>query len=97
MDTTTVTNWELGRTAPALRCIPWIIAFIGYDPGPEPATVGQALIRYRQRQGMAQQELARRLGVDPGTLGRWERGSRSPVGKYLAGVEAVIRAGFEDA
>lgn len=28
---------------------------------------------------MTQKELARRLGVDPGTLGYWEKGERRPT------------------
>ncbi len=27
---------------------------------------------------MTQEELARKLGIDPGTLGYWERGERRP-------------------
>jgi transcriptional regulator with XRE-family HTH domain len=30
----TVTNWELNRTTPALRFLPAIIALLGFDPRP---------------------------------------------------------------
>ena len=86
----TVTNWELGRTAPALCWLPSIIQFLGYDPAPKPETVGQSLKRYRQLHGIPQHELANRLGVDPGTLGRWERGARQPTGRWLTRVEAAL-------
>ena len=31
---TTITSWELGRTAPALAWMPHILRFLGYDPPP---------------------------------------------------------------
>jgi transcriptional regulator with XRE-family HTH domain len=33
---TTIQNWERGATAPAVKFIPLIIGFLGYDPEPEP-------------------------------------------------------------
>jgi transcriptional regulator with XRE-family HTH domain len=90
VDTTTITNWELGHTAPALCWLPKVIRFLGYDPQAELETVGQSLKRYRQRQGMPQRELANRLGVDPGTLGRWERGERSPTGHFGDRVRGLL-------
>ena len=32
VDTTTITNWERNATTPAIRYIPAIIEFLGYDP-----------------------------------------------------------------
>jgi DNA-binding XRE family transcriptional regulator len=34
VDTTTITNWELGNTEPEKRFIPAIITFLGYNPLP---------------------------------------------------------------
>ena len=48
VDTATITNWELGQTTPALCWMPNVIQFLGYDPEPEPETVGQSLKCYRQ-------------------------------------------------
>jgi DNA-binding XRE family transcriptional regulator len=31
-------SWEAGRGAPGLRFLPGILAFLGYDPRPEPRT-----------------------------------------------------------
>lgn len=89
MDTTTITNWELGHTTPALCWMPNIIQFLGCDPQPQPATVGQALKRHRQVRGMSQRELAGRMGVDQGTLGRWERGIRVPKGRFASKIESL--------
>ena len=71
----TITNWELNHTSPEIRYISRIIAFLGYDPCDRPPdTLGQRLMAYRQKIGLSQWKLARQLGVDPTTLGRWERG-----------------------
>jgi len=56
---------------------------------PQPATVGQALKRHREVRGMSQRELASRLGVDQGTLGRWERGIRVPKGRFASKIESL--------
>jgi transcriptional regulator with XRE-family HTH domain len=77
---TNVANWSKGRTAPGLKFWPRIIQFLGYDPRPAPETIGQAIRRHREGQGMTQEELASSLHVDPTTLARWEQGARRPVG-----------------
>jgi transcriptional regulator with XRE-family HTH domain len=81
----TVTNWEKNYTAPPLSLIPRVIAFLGYDPRPEPAeslSFDQQIVRARQRVGLSQKALAQHLGVDPGTLAKWERGEREPAPEY---------------
>ena len=45
---------------------------------PEAQTSGERLVRHRTSLGMTQEEAAKRLGFDPGTLARWERGEREP-------------------
>jgi transcriptional regulator with XRE-family HTH domain len=85
-----ITNWELGHTAPALAWMPHIIRFLGYDPRPMPEAIGSRLKAYRRGRGVSQEAMARQLGIDPGTLARWERGSREPRGEYLARAEGVL-------
>jgi len=92
VDTTTITNWELGHTAPALCWMPDIIRFLGYDPRPEPRTIGEALKHYRHSRGMTQEELAVGLDVDPSTLARWEAEERVPVGQYRRRIEFFLNA-----
>jgi transcriptional regulator with XRE-family HTH domain len=41
----------------------------------------------RQYRGFSQKDLARRLGVDPGTLGKWERDERRSAGALLERLE----------
>ncbi len=59
VDTSTVTNWELGHTEPGFGWMPVIIGFLGYDPRPAPRTIGEALRRHRTNRGMTQKALVR--------------------------------------
>ena len=79
-----VCNWENNRTSPSLRFIPKIIEFLGYLPYDAQAkTLGERIVASRKRLGLSQKELARRLGVDPSTLGRWERDESQPLERHL--------------
>ncbi|MCE5311438.1 MAG: helix-turn-helix transcriptional regulator [Acidobacteriales bacterium] len=69
-------NWENNATTPAFRHWPAIIGFLGHDPLPEPRTPAGQLVQARKIQGVSQKEMAKRLGVDPSTLARRERGER---------------------
>jgi len=79
----TIYNWENNRTCPPNRFVPRIIHFLGYAPyDTEPEALGKRIVLWRRTLGLTQRELARRLGVDPSTLGRWERGEGRPTSKY---------------
>ena len=86
----TVTNWELNRTAPGLRFLPRIIALLGFDPRPAGLTRADQLVTRRTRRGLSWEAAARLLGVDPGTLWRWESCRRSPTESSLARVDAFL-------
>jgi transcriptional regulator with XRE-family HTH domain len=73
-DPGTLLNWEKGRVAPDIRFWPAILAFLGYDPRPEPAGFGGRIRAAREAEGLSEEALARRLGLDPGTVVAWERG-----------------------
>ena len=74
VDTLTVCNWEKNRTTPKLYLLPKIIKFLGYDPLQGNATgLGEKIKQYRVRKGLSLRKLAKELGIDPGTLARWER------------------------
>ena len=63
---------------PAPSFIPRIIAFLGYSPyDTESGPLGKRIVACRRAKGLTQKELARRLDVDPSTVGRWW--SVSPV------------------
>ncbi len=66
-------SWEAGRGTPGLRFLPGILAFLGYDPRPEPETFGGHVRAARQAAGLSAEALARRFGLDPSTVSAWER------------------------
>ena len=81
---TSVWNWEKNRSSPALRFIPRIIEFLGYEPDDtKPESLGQRIVAFRRLRGLTQKELARRLAVDPSTLAGWKRDKRQPSAKPL--------------
>lgn len=79
-----VRNWEMGRTEPTLDLLRRVIEFLGYDPRVRPESVGERIKAWRTARGLSQEEMARRFGIDPGTLGRWERGEREPMEPFRA-------------
>lgn len=74
----TVIDWEKDRVEPELRYWPNIISFLGYDPYPEPRTLGEKLRSQYRALGIARKEAAARLGMDENTLQRYETGIWSP-------------------
>jgi len=81
VEKTSISNLEANMSRPALRSIAAVICFLGYNPLPEAHTLNGRLIRYRTSLGMTQEEAAKHLGVDPGTLARWNGGKRVPIGR----------------
>ncbi|WP_414643387.1 helix-turn-helix domain-containing protein [Brevundimonas sp.] len=77
--------WERDEHAPTVCQYPAIIRYLGYEPWPEPATLGDRLLIERRRRGLSIAEAARGVPVDEGTWRRWERGdwkvTRRTVGK----------------
>jgi len=65
----TITSWEGNATAPAIRYIPAIIQFLGYDPLPPSASAfPERLAAARRGLGLSQQKMAEKLDVDLTTL-----------------------------
>lgn len=91
VDACSVRNWERNRTEPAVPFLPAIVAFLGYPPWPSVgSSIGDGLLAFRRERGLSQAAIARHLGIDPGTLGRWERGIRTPTGRYARLAETLI-------
>ena len=88
VDEATVTNWELGSTDPEERFIPRLVAFLGYNPLPDPRTPGEAIRRNRLTLGLSLTALAARAGVDPAAVARLEANRR---GSARRPTEAVLR------
>ena len=89
--TTTIFNWERNYSSPKLRQMLKIIEFLGYVPfDKEPGSLGEKIVYYRWLKGMTQKELAKKIGVDPTTLARWERKEKKPHDKYREILAAII-------
>ena len=95
VEKTSIANWECNRSIPEIRYMPAIIDFLGYDPLPPANTLAEQLVRKRTSLGLSQDESAKRLGVDPSTLAKWEQGKREPVGVFLVRVERFLQPGDE--
>lgn len=89
----TLSHWEGNETFPALPHWPAIIGFLGYDPRRMPESIGGCLRHWREGKGIPQSRLASLLKVDPGTLARWERGTRSPTGRHLDEIRELLGNG----
>lgn len=63
-----VYEWEKRGRAPSIRQWPRVLAFLGYDPYPEPEATAEKLKAARRRRGWSQEELASCFGVDAGLL-----------------------------
>jgi len=95
VEESTLWNWENNWSSPSLYYIPKIINFLGYIPDCiKPKTLGEKIVIYRQLHGITQKELAHRLGIDPGTLGRWERNESQPNEKLLEKLNTLLRMEF---
>ena len=87
---TSVFKWEANTVSPGIRYMPAIIRFLGYNPLPPATGWGERLVRHRTSLGMTREEAAKRLGVDSGTLAKWERGEREPTGAFLGRAERFL-------
>lgn len=96
VDKTSIANWEGNRSKPGFQFMPAIIRFLGYNPVPPTNGWADRLVGCRTVLGISQREFARRIGVDPGTLARWERGERAPAGVFAARALSLIRAFEQD-
>ena len=75
----TIWNWENNYVSPSLSNIPKIIEFLGYIPfDTSNKTLKDKIIIYRKLLGISQEKFACIIGVDPSTLGHWERGKTKP-------------------
>jgi transcriptional regulator with XRE-family HTH domain len=94
----TLLNWEKGKTIPPIPYLPVIHRFLGYDPyPPSTTTIGERLLARRRQEGWTQRHCADFLGVDPTTLGDWEKGDtilyrkhRRIVAQFLGILDAYI-------
>ena len=77
-DETTLFRWERGTAKPQIHYFPRILKFLGYDPFPVALSLADKLRAARRTLGLTQKNFAKRLGVDPVTLRKWEQGKAQP-------------------
>jgi len=75
----TYITWETDQAEPEIRHWPKIINFLGLDPfaGKE-STLGERLQAKYRELGIPRRRAANLLGIDEGTLLRYERGKWQP-------------------
>jgi hypothetical protein len=88
LDPDSLENWEKNRTRIAVRFYPSLIAFLGYNPLPEPRTRGEAVRRQRVTLGLSVGRLGTLERVYPTTVCRLES-DRSKMAKRP--ISAVLR------
>lgn len=93
VDKASIYNWETNRTKPGLEYMPAIIRFLGYNPIPPSDGWADRLVQHRVALGLSQKVAAQRMGVDPCTLARWERGEREPTGAFAARASRFLAGG----
>lgn len=87
----TVKHWERGNHLNVLPAqYPGIIAFLGYNPMPEPRSLGQAIRRERLSRGWALERLAREAGVDPASIRRSEEDIARPARRVSDAVRRCL-------
>jgi transcriptional regulator with XRE-family HTH domain len=88
----TLANWEWGRAHPPVGRMPAVIAFLGYDPHPDPKTVGETLRAYRRALGLTQRELCAQLGMHRSTVSKLETGKERPSEAMLRRMQELLGA-----
>jgi DNA-binding XRE family transcriptional regulator len=90
--------WETDQTTPNVRSYPVIFRFLGYDPFTPPKTLPERIAAKRRQLGLSIENAAHLVGVDEGTLRRWESGEWKPrlsagkICKFLAAPTAQLRS-----
>jgi DNA-binding XRE family transcriptional regulator len=63
VSTATVVNWEKSKAKPVAAQFRPVVAFLGYDPAPEPQTLSERLEAKQRRLGVSLAQVARHLGA----------------------------------
>ena len=82
--------WERDERIPFVSAYPGIIAYLGCEPWDEPQSLGETLRAERHRRGIEIRKAAALIGVDEGTLRRWERGEWKPTQLTLPALDTFL-------
>jgi len=72
--------------------IPRIMDFLGYDPFPDPVTLGELTVAKRRSLGIARKRLAWALGVDENALQACEADQKLPTDEHRDAIEWFLTA-----
>jgi transcriptional regulator with XRE-family HTH domain len=87
----TIYLWEKNRVRPSLAQIPKIIEFLGRDPFQEETeSLGERIREYRRGHGLSQKKFAEQMGVDPTTLGGWERAEHNVSKRLIKKLDTLM-------
>jgi DNA-binding XRE family transcriptional regulator len=86
----TLIKWEQDAAEPYVTYYPAIIEFLGYEPWPEPKTLGERIRAARHRNGLTFREAASHYDIDDGTLLKCEHGRVHPTAETLEKLEALF-------
>ena len=89
VDTETIYRWEMRGHEPVVSAWGGIVQFLGFYPFPQ-QTLAEKLLAYRRRHGINQDALAERLGVDAGSVRRWETGKEPKNERCLKGIAKLL-------
>src|SRR5262249_62294784 len=92
-DPQSVNAWERNYRQPVLHRLPGISAFLGYDLEnvSDDAPLGLRIVSKRRRLGLSQKALAQSLGIDEGSVRKWERGESERRPSRRGGAEVHPR------
>lgn len=83
-------SWETDRVRPFPRTYAWIVRLLGYDPAPQPRTLGEWIRAKRRELGLTTGQVAARLGWDEGAVRRYERDIWVPEGERRERLTAFL-------
>jgi transcriptional regulator with XRE-family HTH domain len=96
VDPGSVNAWERNCRQPVLHRLPAIAAFVGhhFENASAQVPLGLRIAAKRRRLGLSQKALAALLGIDEGTIRRWERGEiRKRERRIQRNVEGWVNSG----
>lgn len=93
----TVANWEKGKTKPLSTQFKPVVAFLGYDPAPAPASLTERFEAKRRSLGASLDQVAQHLGWDEGSLRRYLRGEWQLSPERADALERFLILGDEKA
>jgi transcriptional regulator with XRE-family HTH domain len=76
VNTSTITNWELGHREPRIHTLGGIIDFLGYVPFEIGETLPEKLSAYRAIKGLTQEAVSAEMEIDKMTWRQWKAGAR---------------------